>query len=220
MPVSIRTERMDDEDRRVLAELGRVAVRPRKGWGLPAIVAIVGLACLPLGRVVGPKDPVGGLFVVVASLTAGIVGASVGIARYRTNRRFDREGSVRRAVMEWGEINVISYAADLLIPVPNIDEDCDGALLRVDAERFLLITSWWGRGARDWDGNRFASEVTVRWLPTIGEIRETRGERDVPVGEELFDDQRRKLESFIASGNAWGEPFLIVPAAVIGQARM
>lgn len=219
MSLSIRTERMDDEDRRVLAEFDRARVRPGKGYVLPAIVAVVGLACLPLGRLVGPKDPVGSLFVVVASLTAAIGGAWVVIARHRANKRFDREGRERRAVLERGEINVLSYTADLVIPAPNIDEDCDGALLRVDADRFLLITVWWGCGARDWYDNRFASEATVRWMPTAGVIRETCGDTDVPVGEKLSDDQHRRLESFVASGDPWAEPFIVVPASVIGLPR-
>lgn len=215
MSLSVSTDQITEAERLELDRRFSTDSGLGNGPAAPLLVAIAGLGAIVGAFVLIRQSTPIGAFLALGGCASFVLGGWVAHRRWFFRRFEQQRARTIRELIDGGSVRVSMIAADQVVPVPGIDDDCDGALFRVDADTYALVKedvlSWLDR----WIDGRYPASLTIRSLPDGTVISVQAGTNDATVEAPLADERADRVVEYLLSAGTWEQPCAAVPAGLL-----
>lgn len=212
MALIIQTERLTDEDRRLLDKSD--AERWRPSPAIPFLVGLAGLAGTIWAFWIWPRSMEGAAALIFFGASAMAAGWWIAherwiMRRWQDKLRRDREKEIAR-----GEVIAVSLDCEQVIPAEYF-EDLHAAIFLASPQEYLFVTDAILLRLPSMDKGSYPRTLSFRVLPRGTVISVNAGAERAAIGPALTDAQRELLFDAPEDDATAEMPFRRIPAATL-----
>lgn len=212
MALTIRTEQLTDEDRRLLAR--QDAERWRPSPVIPFLVGVTGLAGIMGAFWVWPRSMEGAAALVFFGASAMAAGWWIARERWLMRRWQDKLRRDREKEIARGEVIAVSLDCEQVVPVEYF-EDLYAAIFLASPQEYLFVTDAILLHVPGIDKGPHPRTLSFRILPRGTVISVNAGTEQASVGPALTDAQQVRIFHDAESDTDGYMPFRRIPTATL-----